>query len=58
MIVLAGDVMFSQNQESQSGYRQTSENSSLSPSAKNSTPHVLQLAKKIGNKAMIQLLQK
>ncbi|UED72464.1 hypothetical protein [Brevibacillus sp. DP1.3A] len=58
MIVLAGDVMFFQNQDSQSSYRQTPENSSLSPSAKNSTPHVLQLAKKIGNKAMTHLLQK
>ncbi|WP_017248364.1 hypothetical protein [Brevibacillus sp. HB1.2] len=58
MIVLAGDVMFFQNQDSQSSYRQTPENSSLSPNSKNSTPHVLQLAKKVGNKAMIHLLQK
>lgn len=58
MIVLAGDVMYFQNQDSQSSYRQTPENSSLSPNSKNSTPHVLQLAKKVGNKAMIHLLQK
>ncbi|WP_406796888.1 MULTISPECIES: hypothetical protein [Brevibacillus] len=49
--------MFFQNHESQSSYRQTPENSSLSPTPKSDAPHVLQLAKKIGNKAMIQLHQ-
>ncbi|WP_041749412.1 hypothetical protein [Brevibacillus brevis] len=50
--------MFFQNHESQSSYRQTPENYSLSPTPKSAAPHVLQLAKKIGNKAMIQLHQK
>ncbi|WJQ84297.1 hypothetical protein [Brevibacillus brevis] len=50
--------MFFQNHESQSSYRQTPENSSLSPTPKSAAPHVLQLTKKIGNKAMIQLHQK
>ncbi|TKI59301.1 hypothetical protein E8L90_09115 [Brevibacillus antibioticus] len=50
--------MFFQNHEPKSSYRQTPENSSLSPASQNSAPHALQLAKKIGNKAMINLLQK
>ncbi|MFS0916450.1 hypothetical protein [Brevibacillus sp. 179-C 1.1 NHS] len=62
MFAWVGVGMSFQNEASKSSHRQnvvhSSEKPSMSPLSRNPTSQVLQLAKTIGNKAMIQFLQK